>query len=250
MSDFFTNFSKIDYAFGDEFEKKGGGKLTFELFQDLTSYVDIVDEIKDISSFYSTYYILENDRPDQLSYQIYGTPNYHWTFYIMNDHVRRQGWPLTMVELDKKVKRDFPHKYIRTLDNLTGAMLPDQFCYGAISSGSGKIIRRHLDLGTIIVDSKDHFQRGERVSHRAYSGITKAITVKSTGFEYNAPRHYEDASGNIVDIDPYQDAPALYNEITNYDFYVKENDKLKEIRVIRPDAIESIVGKYLQALQS
>lgn len=250
MSDYFSNFGQLDYAFGDDFMKKGGANLVLEIFQDLTSYVDILDNVKDVSSYYATYHLLENDRPDQVSYKIYGTPNYHWTFYLMNDHIRRQGWPLSMKELDAKVKRDFPHKYIRTLDDLTGIMLPDQYCYGSVSSGGGKILRRNLDLGVIIVDSKDHFQANERVSHRAYSGVTRAITTKSTGWEYNSPRFYEDANGNVVDIDPYSPAPSIYNEVTQYDFYIRENDKLKEIRVIRPDAIQDIVNNYYQALQS
>lgn len=250
MSDFFSNFGQLDYAFGDDFMKKGGANLILEVFQDLTSYVDILDDIKDVSSFYTKYYILENDRPDQVSYKIYGSTNYHWTFYLMNDHIRRQGWPLSMKELDAKVKRDFPHKYIRTTNDLNGAMLPGQYCYGSQSSGGGQILRRNLDLGVLIVDSKDHFQVNEQVSHVAYSGITRAITVKSTGFEYNAPRFYEDGNGEVVDIDPYQLAPALYNEVTQYDFYVRENEKLKEIRVIRPDAIQDIVNNYYQALQS
>ena len=48
MSDFFNNFSKVAYAFGDEFNKKGGAELTLEIFQDLTSYVDLIDDIKDV----------------------------------------------------------------------------------------------------------------------------------------------------------------------------------------------------------
>ena len=251
MSDFFNNFSKVAYAFGDEFNKKGGAELTLEIFQDLTSYVDLIDDIKDVSPYYSLYNILENDRPDQVSQKIYGTPNYHWTFYIMNDHLRKQGWPLSMLELDKKVKRDFPHKFIRTVDVLTGIMLPGQRAFGSISSGGGFILRRHLDLGLIIIDSKDHFQKDEKVSHTAYEGPTSSITVKSTGFEYLSPRYYEDGNGDQVDIDPHSGTGgALLTEVTQYDHYVRENDKLKQIRVIRPDAIQSIVGNYIEALKS
>ncbi len=250
MSSFFTNFKKVRYAFGDEFNVKGGANLVLENFQDISAYVDIIDEVRKNSSFFADYYILENDRPDQVSQQIYGSPNYHWTFYIMNDHIRKQGWPLSMVELEKKVHRDFPHKYIRTLDSLTGIFLENQRAFGSISSGGGTIIRRHLDLGLVIIDSDDHFQAKEKATHTAYEGITSSITVESTGFEYNAPRYYENGDGEYVDIDPAVRQGALLTEVTNYDHYIRQNDKLKEIKVIRPDAIQSIVGNYLQALQS
>ena len=39
MSNFFNQFPLVDYAFGDEFNNKGGAELTLELFQDLTAYV-------------------------------------------------------------------------------------------------------------------------------------------------------------------------------------------------------------------
>ena len=82
---YFTNFRQVDYTYGDDFIKRGGGDLYFELTQDLTAYVDVIDELKNLAPFYRKYYILENDRPDQVSQKIYGTPAYHWTFYIMND---------------------------------------------------------------------------------------------------------------------------------------------------------------------
>ena len=107
MSNYFTNFNKVDYVFGDEFNTKGALELTLELFQDITSYVDFIDDLKDLAPYYQTYYVLDNDRPDQVSHKIYGTTDYHWTFYLMNDNIRRQGWPLSMRALDAKVKRDF-----------------------------------------------------------------------------------------------------------------------------------------------
>mgnify|MGYP001372679124 CR=1 FL=1 len=103
MSDFFNKFSRVDYIFGDDYFVKGGGDFALELIQNLTSYVEVVDSIKQNSSFYSKYQILEGDRPDQVSQKLYGTPNYHWTFYIMNDNIRASGWPLTNLCSGKKV---------------------------------------------------------------------------------------------------------------------------------------------------
>jgi len=250
MSNFFNNFQTVDYAFGDDFIKKGGGDLYLELFQDISSYVDVVDEIKNQAPFYAKYYVLENDRPDQVSQKIYGTTDYHWTFFIMNDHIRRQGWPLSMQELDKKVKRDFPHKYIQTKYDLTGVLIPGQRAVGAISGATGLVLKRNLDIGVVVIDSDDQFQAAENVSNTSYTGITKAVTVDNAGFEYNSPHHYEDGDGNPVDIDPAVGPGALVNEVTHYDEYIRQNDKLKEINVIRPDAIQNVVGAYFEALKS
>ena len=101
MSNFFTHFPNVNYAFGDEFNVKGGANLTLSKFQDITAYIDLIDEVKQNAPFYSEYYVLENDRPDQVSQAIYGTPDYHWTFFIMNDHIRNQGY-FTFIERIRK----------------------------------------------------------------------------------------------------------------------------------------------------
>jgi len=250
MSNFFTHFPNVNYAFGDEFNVKGGANLTLSKFQDISAYIDLIDEVKLNAPFYSEYYVLENDRPDQVSQAIYGTPDYHWTFFIMNDHIRNQGWPLSLKELEKKVKRDFPHKYFTTLDDLTGIMKVGQRCFASISSGGGTILRRNLDIGLVVVDSKDQFQKLENVSNTSYEGVTKTVTTIDAGFEYNAPHHYEDVDGNYLDIDPSLGPDGEARVVTYYDHYVRQNDALKQIKVIRPDAIQEVVGSYLEALKS
>ena len=88
------------------------------------------------------------------------------------------------------------------------------------------------------------------MTNTAYSGVTSSVTVFGAGDEYNATHHYENGDGERVDIDPRQDEGALVTRVTNYDYYVRQNDKLKEIRVIRPDAIQSIVGNYFEGFKS
>ena len=97
MSQFFTNFNKVDYAFGDEFANVGGSELTLERYQDITSYVEVIDELKDLAPFYKTYYVLENDRPDQVSQKIWNN-KLSLDFFIMNDHIRRSGFFLFIYE--------------------------------------------------------------------------------------------------------------------------------------------------------
>ena len=248
--EYFRNFPRVDYKFGDEFEKSGGGDTIFEITHDLGAYVDIIDNVRQNASFYSKYYIVENDRPDIVSQKIYGTPAYHWTFFMMNDNIRQFGWPLSINELDDKVKRDFPHQYIETRSDLTGIFLVGERAVGAQSSGNGIILKRNLDIGTIVVDSPQPFQQGEQASVATYSGITQAISVNATGFEYNMPRYYKNSSNEQVDIDPAVGPGALLTEVTQYDHYIEENDKLKTISVIRPDAINDVVGSYFQTMRA
>jgi len=247
--EYFKNFPRVDYKFGDDFEKVGGGDTVFEITHDLGAYIDIIDAVRQNSSYYSKYTILENDRPDIVSQKIYGSPAYHWTFFMMNDELREFGWPLTTLELEKKVKRDFPHKYIETRADLTGSFLPGERAVGSTSSGNGEILRRNLDTGIIIVESTGSFRVGETVTTATYSGNTASITVAATGEEYNAPRHYIDGNGNQVDIDPAVGPGALLTEVTYYDYYINQNESLKSINVIRPDVINEITSLYFRSLK-
>ena len=256
MSDYFNKFSRVDYIFGDEYFAKGGGDTALELMQNLTSYVEVIDSVKQNASFYSKYQILEGDRPDQVSQKIYGTPNYHWTFYIMNDNLRASGWPLTNNELERKYKRDFPHQFIQTTSDLTSVFTVDQIVVGSQSGTAGRCLRRYLDNGVLIVNTTSSYTAGETVNNVTAAelktgqrtGLPESATVVATGDEYNAPYYYIDASKNRVDIDPSVGPGAQLTPITFADYYIEQNDALKLINVIRPDAINEIVNTYFQAL--
>jgi len=245
---YFKNFSQVDYIFGDDFFRKGGGDAVFELMQDLTSYVEVIDTIKQNASFYSKYQILDGDRPDQISQKLYGTPAYHWTFYILNDHIRTQGWPLTHQQIEKKYKRDFPHQYIETRKDLTGIFTPGQRVVGSQSNGSGKVVRRNLDTGVLIIDAgTTTFQKNETVNNVTFDGVPGSLFVNATGHEYNAPYFYRSGTER-VDIDPAVGPGAQLTEVTFADYYIEQNNELKIIDVIRPESINEIVNTYFQAL--
>lgn len=247
---FFKDFPRTVYVFGDN-ETQGGEQVTYEIFQDISRYSDVIDQIRDNVSFYRKYSIQENDRPDQVSYKLYGTPEYHWTFYLMNDHLRERGWPLTLKQLEDKVKEDFPHYVIRTKTPLTGIHLVGQTAVGGTSGARGEILRRNLDLGQITVAAQRAFIAGEIVTNVAFGlDISGSITAHATMQEHLAAHHYEDANGNYVDIDPSQDAPAIYTEITNYDRYVRKNNELKDIRVVKPELMQEVTAAFFQAVRN
>jgi len=252
MSNYFKNFPKALYRFGDEAEVKGGGDLVTEFTQDLSIYVDVIDQVRENSSFYQKYYIQNGQRPDQVSYEIYGEVDYHWTFFMMNDHLRTSGWPLSDSELAKRIKIDFPHKTITVRENLTGIFKPGEVAVGSSSGTSGIIKRRKLDLGQIIIDTKgSNFSVGEVVYTAASAQATRPVTVVSNENEYLAAHHYIDSTTRkFKDIDPATGPGANDIEVSIYDRYSEQNNELKQIRVITPSSINVITGAYRKALRS
>lgn len=111
MSTYFRQFPQVPYKFGNN--------ETFTNFQDLSVYIDIIDQVKEYASFYQQYHIQNGERPDQVSYKLYGTSDYYWTFWLMNDHLREQHWPIANSQLYRRAQQYYPHLSIRTFGTAT-----------------------------------------------------------------------------------------------------------------------------------
>lgn len=147
---FFRNFPLIDYKFGDE--------TSNTIFQNLTTYIDLIDQVADDVSFYEKYYIKDNTRPDVLSYELYGTTDLYWTFYLLNTKLRLQGWPLNSHEVYDWAKKIYPNRVIKTTAPMWG-----EFYIGDIvadrnnldefgTTFKAKILDKSYDLGQIVVE--------------------------------------------------------------------------------------------------
>lgn len=195
---YFTNYPKVKYKFGNE--------TSGTEFQQVGAYVDVLDLAKDNLSFYQKINIYDGDRPDQASFGLYDDAEYYWTMFMMNDHVKLRGWPLSYNELIKKVQREYPHQTLTTRANLADKFLVGSTISGTASGATGIIIRRRPDLGQVIVETSGKFLNNEQISVTENEEL-KTITIDSTVDEYNSIHHYEDVNGKYIDVFP--NAPLI-----------------------------------------
>ena len=212
---YFENYPSIRYPFG--------GQSQTTVFQDIGVYIDLIDRAKDDVSFYKEYSIKNADRPDQLSQTLYETPDYYWTFYLMNDDLKLRGWPLSNQALIEKAKKEYPHKVLVTRENMTGRFQIGDIIRGLSSGAHGQIIRRRPDLGQIIVKPIPNPNPGPDESTTAIipfeddedaesirivedaddeTAGSPSMKIDRVVDEYNAKHHYENANGEYVDIFP------------------------------------------------
>tara|TARA_B100000424_G_C22940222_1_gene500355 strand:+ start:810 stop:1844 length:1035 start_codon:yes stop_codon:yes gene_type:complete len=207
---FFKNFPFVQYNFGDE--------INPAVFQNLTAYVDIVDQFKDDLSFYELYHIKDNERPDNLSYQLYGTQDYYWTFYLLNDKLRQQGWPLAEDEIHTLSKKYYPNTVLKTNRSLHG-----KFYVGDIAAREpfsnpafkARILSKDLDLGQIVV--KPILEVRSITLNAGGSGYTSLPTITFSGGSGTGAKAaaVTNAAGNITAItvteggDNYISAPTV-----------------------------------------
>lgn len=141
---YFKNYPTTNYKFGNE--------TTSTQVQDIGAYVDLIDRVKDDVSYYEEYNLRDGDRPDQVSNYLYGSPDYHWIFYLLNDELKRRGWPLTRSRISDKAKEEYPNIVFTTRANLSEQFLAGSNIEGQSSGVTGNILRRRPDMGQIIIE--------------------------------------------------------------------------------------------------
>jgi hypothetical protein len=232
--------------------------------QDISRYSDVIDQIKDEASVYQKYTVLENMRPDQVSFELYGTTNFYWTFFLLNDHIREQGWPLSQSELLAQCQKDFPGTTLVTATNLVEDLLTDtgtirdKFVIGASVTGQTSgvtAIIDHIkyDLGQVVVKGTKSFTEGESIL--LTSDVNVQFVASSVVNEYLSAHHYENSDGDYVDLIDANGivditGGALNTEITQLDRYVRQNDLLKEIRVFKKEVVGQVSDAIKTAIRS
>ena len=247
---YFQRFPFVNYNFGDNEANT--------IFPNISAYIDIIDEVKDEVAFYEKYTILDGDRPDVVSQKLYDTPDYHWTFFYMNDGLRESGWPLSERELRALVKKRYPHRTVTTQSNIASNFLPGDFVLGKTSGTTGRVVERNLDLGQIVIASdkneaglNNNFGQTEQIvaGTTAEEQAANTATLISESQQFNAPLYYKNSSGDIVDIDPYNQTTSGLVPTTVMEDNINFNEGLKDIIVIKPSVVVSVISEYFKQLK-
>ena len=240
---FNTNFPTVAYSFGDNESPV--------LFNNLSAYVDIVDQIKDNVAFYNKYTIQAGDRPDTLSFKLYDTVDYYWTFFLMNDHLRISGWPIPNYDILETAKSKYPYRMVTTNTDISTTFPIGQTVSGNTSGTTGVIKRKILELGQVVIDTGDepntiNFGSTEVISYTDTDGNLQTLTVIKESEQYNAVHHYEDTNGVQQDITLFDfgNPSTSLLPVTYRDRLETRNEELKEIIVLRPDAVVQVVSEF------
>ena len=241
MSNYFETFPLCDYRFGDN-------KDTV-LFPNIASYVDILDTTKNSAAFYQKQYIQEYERPDTMSHKLYGTAEYYWTFFYMNDHIRRSGWPVSYNELQVLAKEAWPHQTARVYEDISNIFpVGTKVTGGPRNDIPGTILSRNLDLGQIVIQSTGDtkFPTSGKICY-LQGGVVIELALVKVVDQYLSIHHYEDEFGNFADINPHENdstIPGLWTSKTYFGQMTEKNDSLKVINALSKDSVGQVVGQW------
>ena len=240
---YFKDFPVTLYKFGNQ--------KTADRFQNLVTYVDIFDKVKDNISFYQEYTILDNERPDQVAFKLYDNPDLHWVFFLMNDILRERGWPLSNNEIYERAIKDHSYTIATTRDEIFDIFKEGATVVGNQTGVTATIIHRELDLGQIYLDDvSGTFRAGERLRTTNPDFTQDFIRIQAYESAYLAAHHYENSDGEIVDIDPFSGPGALVSEVSHLDHYIRLNNQLKTIKVVKPSSISILEDQFREAVRS
>lgn len=243
---YFKYFPRVPYKFGNETSEN--------TFENISVYADIIDQVKNDVATYEEYYILPGERPDQVSLKLYDTPDYHWTFFLLNDDIKEQGWPLSNQNLFKYAEKEYNSTVLVTRANIANIFKIGQTVIGLGSGAEAVIEFRDVNLGQLWIKTPSTgFTNGETISSQGTGQFADTVTLKSSSLQYNAIHHYEDVNGIWQDLgfesDGSRSEPsALWTPVTWLDRLNSQNEQLKRIKIIKPNIIGTIAESFREAV--
>lgn len=260
---FFRRFPKTTYDF------EGRGVLTD--VTDIFRYVRIND-LKYIDSLqiYTYYDIQDGDRPDVVSAKLYANrPEFYWTFFFLNDHLREcgEGWPMSYLELQKYISEKYPGTAFLTQDSVANGFAIGDKLYqtGNPSLPYGTLIDKNADLGQLVIDVESGvFSVGQNISKRTNTtepptfGTAVVNPYSIIDDASLAPHHYETDDGRIsynanfiTEASPDPDAlNTNLTPVTYREYETRANDARARIRVIQPEYIFEFTRDFTRILNA
>lgn len=98
---FFKNFPTRQFNLNETGE--------FVNIKDIFRHVDVDDLAIDPFTSYTYYDIQSGERPDVVSQKLYGTTDFYWTFFIVNDFLKEGigAWPKSERELERYITEQY-----------------------------------------------------------------------------------------------------------------------------------------------
>lgn len=250
MSNYFKNFPITSYSFKDDPNTR---TLIVDIFRNVRTDIKIDD-----ASSYTLYHIQENERPDQISQMFYDTPEYYWTFFILNDHLWKglAGWPMEynqlMEYISQKYTKTFITSYLNSGQDGSDHLLISKFevgetITGNVSGNTAVISEIDTLMNRLeITDATGNFSQDTIITGSS-SGDT---LVKSTEYDFsveeqiNAAHHYEDINGVEVPRVIFSKGETEIFEVTHREYEEKLNDEKQQIKVLKRGFIEDFARAY------
>tara|TARA_B100000575_G_scaffold291009_1_gene295896 strand:- start:209 stop:1048 length:840 start_codon:yes stop_codon:yes gene_type:complete len=209
---YFRQFPTVGY----DFNRDGIIQNVVDIFRHARPLQNFVDEI----NTYRKFTIPDGQRPDICSQKLYGTPDYYWTFFILNDflHDGMSTWPMSQQDLFQYIETEYNGVAIETRPNivrntdggivdfrnsLAGRFQVGETITGGTSFATGTLTKKDIYLNQLIVQDVTGTFLGDGVGNslEAIIGSTSTDSVASWKvYDYAEAPHHWFVSGDEEEI--------------------------------------------------
>lgn len=251
---FFRNFPYTTY----DYLQNGVDTRVIDLFK----FVQPKDHFLDDLSTYVYYQISEGDRPDIVSQKLYDTPEYYWTFFIINDTLRNgiSSWPLSSEELERYLTQEYngivlttAPKYIYDSDgilrdirnSLAGRFEIGETIKGSRSNATGTLHYKDATMGQLVLKNVQGVFNVPELIVGQSSG--DSVTTYQSFNWVDAPKYYTDINGRPVTdktFIPSADSISNMGAVTHREYETDLNEQQSKIRVIKRNKILAFSEAY------
>lgn len=204
MPNYFSYFPTVAY---DTFDDSGKSKVVTDIFKRVRATL----EARSDKTIYYTYNVREGEKPEHLSYNYYGSTDYHWVILLMNEIRDPQWcWPLDPLPFDK---------------------------YIADKYGSS----------TIAVDTVHHYETKEVKSTSNNDVFRTGDVIIPAGITVNSDFTYtytETTNGILPGTEKTITNVQAVDSVTNYQYEWDENQNRSEIVLLRKNLLPEFISDF------
>ena len=221
----------------------GSGNL--DLMKNLTAKAKISDALISNAGFYETIEIIDGERPDHLSKRLYGTEIYHWTFLLLNPHIKNiwDDWPMSSSQLIDYCTNKYQYLAADTDVTLNNKFILGETVRGSVSGALGIVKEIHVNMGYVTIEktSGTFTITGETISGLDSQDSAACNFIKSEAY---APHHHtDDSTGAWV---PRRTAGTTGYSYIDYETAISEQNR--NVKVIRPSLISAVAQQFTEAM--
>ena len=235
---YFKLFPKIGY----DYNREGVIQNVINIFRHVRPVQNYVDNL----SAYKNYSIRNGERPDIVSQKLYGTPDYHWTFFIVNDflHDGIGVWPMSLENLFKYIETEYNGVAVETRpnvvrntdggitdfrDSLAGRFNIGESVVGGISNATGTLTKKDVYNNQLIIQNVTGAFIGDGIGNNreTVAGLTSTDSINTWKvWDYaEAPHHWFGGNGYISAIDiKNQGGVDNQVQVSNANFFSTTDD--------------------------
>ena len=264
---FFKQFPKIEY----DFNRTGAVTEMLDIFRSVRALPDVIDNF----SGYRFYEVINGERPDLVSTRLYGTPDFYWTFFVINDflHDGYRSWPMSQEDLYAYINKEYAGVALEiqtttqtvdgkttTIDSIAGKFQLGEQLVGQTSGCQGKLIKKNTDMNQLIVNNVTtafignmHEPIGDKEAIRGATSTDLVNTYRVYNYADAPYYYYDESDGEKKPVTSalhitggVETSDLAYQTYRNFEF--ERNEERSKIRYVSPNYIEQFVDQFEELL--